>query len=383
MDHARPAVPERLTRPIAAIPSMGVEEEFLLIDPATGQPLMRNSQVVTTAEELGLPLQLELSQCQIETNSAVCSDSRRLRAHLLEMRSIVAAAALDNGSEVLATGTSPIGPAPMPISDTPRYRRMAERFGALVHEQAICGCHVHVDAPDRETAVQVCNHVRPWLPTLLALGANSPLYNGTDTGYASWRTILWSRWPVSGPPPYFDSALEYDTTVATMIDSGCLLDEKMVYWDIRPSSHLPTVEIRVSDVQQTVDETTLIAILARALVMTAQWSIDRDDPAPKIAVETLRVANWMSARNGLIGDGLDPHTARAVPISLQIELLLDHIRDALDELGEAHRVKAALERSLVNGNGAIWQRSALLRNQCVADMVKTAARRTLRDSEPE
>ncbi len=115
----------------------------------------------------------------------------------------------------------------------------------------------------RATAVQVSNHLRPWLPSLLALSANSPIHRGVDTGYASWRSILWSHWPSAGPPPYFSSLEEYDRTVAAMLECGSILDKAMVYWDVRPSTNFPTVEVRVSDVPATVDETVLMATVVR------------------------------------------------------------------------------------------------------------------------
>lgn len=363
-------------------PSIGVEEEFLLVDPATGQPQMRNAAVASTATELGVPLQLELSQCQVEANSPVCWDSDGLRAHLRQMRSTAADAAARHGCSLLASGTPPMGPGRMPVSDSDRYRRMADRYGTLALEQGICGCHVHVDVPDRETRVQVCNHVRPWLPILLALSANSPIHRGIDSRYASWRTILWSRWPVSGPPPVFASADHYDAFVSMMIDCGGLLDERMVYWDIRPSSHLPTVEVRVSDVLPTVDQTVLLATLVRALVMTGLSSVGRGDAAPDIGLETLRVANWVAARDGLSGQGIDPNTTKAVPFGRQLELLLAHVHESLDELGEFRRVETSLKREMADGNGAIWQRRTMARNQSVAEVVRSAAQRTLQDCEP-
>lgn len=156
---------------------------------------MRNVAVAATASSLGADLQLELSQCQVEINSPVCADSRRLRTCLLEGRSIAAAAALRNDCQLLAVGTPMIGPPRLPVSDCDRYRQMSQRFGILTIEQGICGCHVYVSVADRETGIQVCNHIRTWLPTLLALGANSAVHCGIDSGFAAWRSILWSRWP--------------------------------------------------------------------------------------------------------------------------------------------------------------------------------------------
>jgi carboxylate-amine ligase len=366
----------------SAGPSIGVEEEFLLVDSETGTPSLSNDRVAATARAGGLALQLELSRCQVETNSSVCHDSRTLRDQLLGMRSHAAAAALEEGCRVVATGTPIVGPPRMPISVSDRYREMESRFGGLANEQAVCGCHVHVDVPERETAVQVCNHVRPWLPTLLALGANSAVNRGYDTGFQSWRAVLWSRWPGSGPPPLFESAEDYKRTVAAFVDSGVLMDERMVYWDVRPSCHLPTVEVRVADVQPTVDQAVLLATLVRALVMTATCAIDRGERAPQVPLAMLRAANWLAARDGVDGQALDPFTQRPTTTRRMIDALTVHVRDALDELGERRRVTDGLARLLQFGTGADWQRRTMLDLGDPARVVERAAIRTLQDTVP-
>lgn len=366
----------------ATCPSVGVEEEFLLVDPDTGQPRLCNTEVATAAEKLGLSLQLELSKCQVETNTQVCWDSRTLRAHLLEMRTLAASAARTAGCRLLAVGAPMVGPWRLPISESKRYRHMAERFGELAIEQGVCGCHVHVDVPERELAVQVCNHVRLWLPIVLALSANSAVHRGIDSSYASWRSILWSRWPTSGPPPMLDSVQHYDQFVDMMVGSGALMDERMVYWDIRPSSHLPTVEIRVADVQPTVDGAELLATLIRALVMTATRAIDRGDSAPAVDLEILRAATWVAARDGLTGKAIDPYTARPTTPRHQLAALVDHAHDSLDELGEYRRTQCLLHRQLDQGNGAVWQRRALRERGNAAEVVRMGVGRTLQDTAP-
>ena len=163
----------------------------------------------------------------------------------------------------MAVGLPPTLPQEFPVTDTPRYHDIAERFGMIAHEQGICGCHVHVDVPDRDAAIAVSNRLRPWLPLLLALTANSAVYRNADTGHASWRSVLWARWPSAGPPPHFDSADEYDAAVHLLVHSGVIRDNGMVYWDVRPSANFPTVEVRVADVPATVAETVLFAALVR------------------------------------------------------------------------------------------------------------------------
>ena len=179
--------------------------------PASRSPATRPSPATPPAR--GVELQLELTSCQVETATEVANTSEQLRAELTRLRRIAAEAAEADGARLLAVGLPPTVPHEFPITDNPRYRQIAERFGMIAHEQGICGCHVHVEVPDRDAAIRVSNRLRPWLPLLLALTANSAVYRNTDTGYASWRSILWQRWPSAGPPPHFESADEYDAVV--------------------------------------------------------------------------------------------------------------------------------------------------------------------------
>lgn len=357
-------------------PTVGVEEEFILVDPTSWLPSTDNAAVAETASTLGLDLQLELSRCQVETNSPVCQSIDELRTHLIDMRRLAAKAAELNGCRLLAVGAPLSGPSRFEISDSPRYRQMGEHFGALAAEQSICGCHIHVGVADQVEAVQVCNHVRIWLPALLALSANSRIHQGVDTDFASWRAIQWSRWPVAGPPPYFETAGDFDTAVAKMVDCGVMLDKRMAYWDIRPSCHLPTVEIRVCDVQPTVDDTVLLAALVRALVATALRAVERGVVAPRTSLENLRLATWVSAKEGVLGASIDPVTTQRISAAEQLHRLLIHVRDSLDESGEFASVESALRDKCVTGGGSDWQQRTL-RQVCLRELIALAVERTV------
>ncbi|MFD7008448.1 glutamate--cysteine ligase [Rhodococcus jostii] len=374
------------TRPVrpfrGEIPTLGVEEEFVLVDPHTGRPSLRNTDVAAAGRELGIDLQLEFSRCQIETATSIGTHIRDLRDQLCESRAVTADAAARTGCQLLAVGTPMYDPPPDSITDTPRYRRMAERFGGLA-TGVMCGCHVHVGVADREQAVQVSNHLRPWLPTLLALTANSPIAGGVDTGHASWRRTVFGRWPSAGPPPYFDSAARYDAAVAVMLDTGVILDPHMIYWDVRASDHLPTVEIRISDVPATIAETMTLTTLVHALVITALGAIERGIPAPRIDQEILRGACWRAAHDGLAGRGVDLTTVRLVPAHQLVYQLVAHVESALTELGEYRQVTTSLAAVLDHGNGAIRQRRTLAHRGSVAEVIAECARRTFDGCIPE
>ena len=358
-------------------PTIGVEEEFLLVDPDTGEPVACNEQVAAHAAGHGVKLQLELTSCQIETTSDVVGGSSELRDQLTRLRHITAQAAQANGAQLLAVGLPPAVPHKFPITETPRYREIADKFGMLAHEQGICGCHVHVAMPSREAAIRVSNRLRPWLPLLLALTANSAVYRAADTGYASFRSVLWARLPNAGPPPHFDSIDEYDAAVQMLRHAGVVLDDGMVYWDVRPSAKFPTVEVRVADVPATVGETVLLATLIRACVMTALDDERHGQPITPLATHALKAAYWKSAHDGLDGQAIDLESHQPVPTRMLLDRLVNRVRPALDAVGDYELVRGELDRITEQGNGAMRQRRAFERRGEVADVIDEAATATL------
>jgi glutamate---cysteine ligase / carboxylate-amine ligase len=363
---------------MATHPTIGVEEEFLLADPASGEPVPLNGTVAREAKNRGVKLQLELTTCQVETTSDVVGTARELREQLLRLRRVAADAAQASGAQLLAVGLPPTVPHSFPITDTPRYREIADKFGMIAHEQGICGCHVHVAVPSREAAIRVSNRLRPWLPSLLALAANSAIYRSSDTGHASWRSVLWARWPSAGPPPHFDSVDEYDAAVRMLQHAGAMRDDGMVYWDIRPSSNFPTVEVRVADVPATVADTVLLAALTRATVMTALDDERRGEPSPPLAPHALKAAYWKSARDGLDGDAVDLlESHECISARTLLGRLAEHVRPALEATGDCDFVFNELDRVVEKGNGAMRQRQAWQRRHDVTDVVAEAAAATL------
>lgn len=359
-------------------PTFGVEEEFLLVDPHTGEPVPLNTAVAEHAARHGVELELELTTCQVETTSDIASSSDDLRRDLTRLRRVAADAANAAGARLLAVALPPTVAHEFPITDKPRYREIAERFGMIAHEQGICGCHVHVAVPTREVAIQVSNRLRSSLPLLLALTANSAVYRNADSGHASWRSVLWARWPSAGPPPHFESAADYDAAVRMMLDAGALLDDGMVYWDARPSANFPTIEVRVADVPATVAETVLFATLVRALVMTVMDDEERGEPIPPLTPHALKAAYWKAAHDGLQGQLIDlgdSHARRAAPALL--DAFVDRLEPALTTLGEYEVVKAELRRVVADGNGAARQRRAWNRRRDASDVIEEAAAATV------
>jgi carboxylate-amine ligase len=349
--------------------TVGVEEEYLLLDPETGLPVAAAEAVrdasgfdgaVSVAE-----VQHELLLVQLEIATPVCETLDEIGGHLLRLRHVIGSAAERSGCLIAATGSAPFSvDGHAAVTDTQRYRSMYEDAPQLVDEQLINGMHVHVAVPDRVTGVAVLNRLRPWLPVLVAMGANSPLWRGRDTGFASWRTVVFGRWPVSGPPPAFADASDYDRRVRALVTGGAIRDSGQIYWQARLSERYPTIEVRAPDVQLRVEEAVMLAGLIRGLVTTTIRERRPDgsfpgDPVPQPSPELVDAAAWHAARKGLdgflVGVGGHPVKARDA-----VEGLLAYITPALAECGDTAQVGALVRQLLEDGNGSHRQRRALL-----------------------
>ncbi|MGH3913109.1 MAG: glutamate--cysteine ligase, partial [Pseudonocardiaceae bacterium] len=272
----------------------------------------------------------------------------------------------------LATAPLPVQPS---ITATPRYRRLVEEFGLTAQQQLTCGCHVHVEIDSAEEGVAILDRIRGWLPPLLALSANSPFWQGADTGYASFRSQVWARWPSAGSTEVFGSAEAYHATVQTMIDSGTILDEGMVYFDARLSRQHPTLEVRVADVCLLPDDAVLLAALVRGLADTAARAWRAGEPPTPLRVELLRLAAWRAGRSGLDGDLLGP-TGKPVSPAEIVRALIQHVSPALDESGDLDVVEELATTLLQRGNGANIQRDVYRKTGHLPDVVKSAVQST-------
>ena len=352
--------------------SVGVEEEFLLVEPGTGRPKAVAGTVLQAAgQAAGSDLEAELQQQQLETNSRPCRSLDDLHRELRRGRASATAAAGRAGAQVAALGTSPVPVEPRPVR-TSRYERMTEDFGMTAREQLTCGCHVHVEISSAEEGVAVLDRAGPWLAALLALSANSPFWQGQDSSYASFRYQVWGRWPSSGPTEPFRTAQAYHDTVQQMVRSGTLIDPGMIYFNARLSERYPTVEIRIADVCLRADDAVLIAALARALVETEARASREERPAARTRTELLRLAAWRASRSGLDGALLHPATGRPEQATPVVNMLLDHCRDALADAGDADAVTELLAALLARGNGASFQRAAYRRSGRLPDVISSA-----------
>ncbi len=332
--------------------TVGVEEELLLFTGAA-QPARVGEQL---AADPATSVEHELKLEQAEIASAPQHELEALAADLHLRRHEIVTAAEERGVLVAGLGTSPVADMPTPTPDE-RYARMQQQYGLVAADQLTCGTHVHVSVASREEGIAAIDGVRRWLAVLLAMSANSPFWSGFDTGYASYRTIAWGRWPTAGPTPPFGAPAEYDRRVAEAVATGAAVDAGMIYFDVRLSAKYPTVEFRIADAGQQVADSVLLAALCRAAVETAVTTGAGD--AQGLPHDRLRAAAWRAARFGL-GDQLvavDDATLRPAPAI--IDRMLDELGPALARSGDDALVRRLVDGLLRRGTGADMQRADL------------------------
>ncbi|MET9697312.1 glutamate--cysteine ligase [Streptomyces sp. NPDC006529] len=349
--------------------SVGVEEELLLVDPASGVPVALSGHVLEAADrsdgpgsgdgwEQGHNFERELAKEQVEFATKPVTDLGELAREIGRWRTEAARHAEGVGAVVAALGTSPL-PVEPSLNTGRRYQWVAEQFGLTAQEQLTCGCHIHVSVESDEEGVAVLDRIRPWLAVLTALSANSPFWQGQDTGYGSYRSRVWNRLPSAGPVDLFGSPKGYHDQVRAMVDSGVLRDEGMIWFDARLSAAYPTVEIRVADVCLDASTPVLLAALVRGLVETAARAWRAGEPPAPVSTSLLRLASWQAGRSGLEGSLLHPETMREASPEEVVDALHRHVRDAVRDHGDDDLVRDGLAALLRDGNGARVQRELM------------------------
>jgi glutamate---cysteine ligase / carboxylate-amine ligase len=360
--------------------TVGVEEELLLVDPSGGEPQAFAGAVLRMGPEHEAPdgeaLEAELQREQLETGTRPCTGMADLAREVRRWRRTASQRARQAGAEVVALATSPVPVRPS-LTPKARYWRMWREYGPIAREQLSCGCHVHVGVDSPDEGVAVLDRIRPWLAPLLALSANSPFWQGNDTGYSSYRSRVWSRWPSAGPTELFGSSGAYRATVEAMLASGTLEDEGMVYFDARLSRHYPTVELRIADVPLEADDTVLVAALARALVETASRAWQAGEAPDPVGTAVLRLASWRAGRSGIEDRLVHPVTHRPAPAAAVVQALVDHVAPALKDAGDLELAERQVGLVMSRGNGARVQRRALRAGGNLARVVTEAVVRTI------
>lgn len=275
----------------------------------------------------------------------------------------------------IASGTAPCGVPDADPSPKDRYRDLVNEYGAIARAAGTCGMHVHVGIESREEGIGILDRLGPWLPVVLALSVNSPYDDGTDSGYASWRAHVWTRWPTATTTEPFGDPATYDALVADLIDLGAARDKGMIYFDARLADAHPTIEVRAADVCTDPDDAVLVAAVVRGLATTAaaEWADGR--PPPQWRTEVLRAATWRASRYGLAGTLVHPVRRDLSPAREVLGSVLDHVRPALEEAGDLDLVHTGFDR-LLGSTGAARQRAAFERTGTIEGVVADLVART-------
>ncbi|WAC67149.1 YbdK family carboxylate-amine ligase [Agrococcus sp. SL85] len=343
----------------ARVRTFGIEEEVVLLDPVTLAPVDVADAVLDALPPGTEGVERELLLAQLEYASPVLVDAATASAALRGFRAALAVAAESRGVLAASVG-SPPGVGATRVRDGERYAGFEGTMGALLAEHRMQGLHVHVGIASRDEGVRVMTALRPWLAPLLAVTANAPIAGGADTGFASWRTGIARRLTISGVPPAFVDAADYDRRAAALIGLGTTTDAASLWWSLRLCERYPTVEVRVCDAQPTAEESVAVALLVRALVEVAAAD-ELPHAAAASAPELIDAAVWHAAKHGMGERLLHPGTGEPAAAWTVVEAMVDGARPALAASGDLARVERWLALVRREGTGAERQRAAFAR----------------------
>ena len=343
--------------------TLGIEEEFQLIDPETRDLRSHVQQLLESGKDiLKDQLKAELHQSVIEVGTNICQNIQDARREVVQLRSQLAKIARQNGLTIAAAGTHPFARwQDQLITPHPRYEEIIEDLQQVARANLIFGLHVHVGIDDRETAIHIMNAARYFLPHIFALSTNSPFWEGRNTGFKSYRSKIFDRFPRTGIPDHFSSLAEYDNYIKLLIKTRCLDNAKRIWWDIRMHPFFDTLEYRICDVPMSIEETLTIAALCQAVTAKLHKLIKKNLGFRLYRRLLIAENKWRAARYGITGKLIDFGKQEEVDCSSLIHELLEFIDDVADELGIREQL-AYVDHILQNGTGAdrqvaVWKQT--------------------------
>jgi carboxylate-amine ligase len=333
--------------------TIGVEEEFQIIDPTTGELRSHVSQLVAaTSANLGEQVKREMHQSIVEIGTKICENVDELREDMHRTRGELVRSAESVGLYVAASGTHPFSNwIDQVISPGERYKNIVEELQQLARSLLIFGMHVHVAVPDRTTMIDLMNMARYFLPHLLALSTSSPFWMGRNTGLKSFRTTVFRRFPRTGIPDHFNSWSEYEDYVGLLIKLRCIDNAKKIWWDVRPHPIFGTLEFRICDVTPRIEDAIAIAALSQAIVVKLHRLYTKNMGYRMYPRALIEENKWRAARWGVEGNLIDFGKQAEVPMRELGEELLDFVDDVVDDLGSRSSL-APIERILREGTSA-------------------------------
>jgi carboxylate-amine ligase len=334
--------------------TIGIEEEFQVIDPDTRELRSHIQEIFEQhPEHLRGRVKPELHQSVVEIGTEICRDIQAARRDVTMTRTFLAGLAREMGLRIAAAGTHPFSHwASVGITGgNPRYEKLIQDLQMVARANLIFGLHVHVGVEDRETQIRIMNAVRYFLPHVLALSVNSPFWLGRDTGWMSYRCKVFDKFPRTNIPDFFGSWGEFEDYVKLLVKTGCVLDGRQIWWDVRPHPIFTTLEYRICDIPMRVDETITIAALFQAITAKL-WRLLTGNLTFRHYRRSLIMENkWRAARWGIDAKLIDFGKEEEVHLRLLAEELLEFVDDVVDELGSRAEVEG-VRRILENGTGA-------------------------------
>ncbi|GHO44593.1 carboxylate-amine ligase [Ktedonospora formicarum] len=363
--------------------TLGVEEEFQMVDRQTGQLA---SHIQTIMEKggplLGEHIKAEMLQSAVELITDVCPNIAALRLDLQKLRSDLTNLVEAEGLALVSAGTHPMARwEEQERTPNPRYAELEEEYQDVGRSILIFGLHVHVGVESQEIAIPLINQLRTWLPHFLAISANSPFWGGRNSGLKSYRAIVWRRFPRSGVPMTFDSYQDFDAYVARLIKTGCVDNGKRIWWDVRPHPFFNTVEFRIADMPATFEDTMALAALAQALVAKLSWLHKRNQGTHVLPAHFIEENKWKASRYGLDAEYVDFSQARRMTMRESVHETLDFVDDMLDDLGSRREINYL--RSLLDdprGTGADRQLAIYHETGSLSDVTRYLIRQTAQSS---
>jgi len=325
--------------------TLGVEEEYQIIDPQTRELRSFITQFMEKGKMiLREQMKPEMMQSVVEMGTNVCRTVDEVRDEIVRLRGAIASLAANQGMTIAAAGTHPFSSwQTQEIYPHERYYGVVNEMQDAARRLLIFGMHVHVGMPNMDLAIQIQNVARYFLPHILALSTSSPFWLTRNTGFKSYRSIIFSNFPRTGIPSEFASFHEFESYVDLLIKTGCIDDGKKIWWDIRPHPYFNTLEVRICDLCTRVDEALTVVALVQA-VMVKIYKLFTDNMTFRVYDRLLINENkWRAVRYGIDGELIDFGKQQSIPARKLIPELVNFVDDVVDDLGSRQAVAYALK----------------------------------------
>jgi carboxylate-amine ligase len=334
--------------------TLGIEEEFQTIDPVTRDLKSHIQAEIVQKGKMLLAERVkpEMHQSVVEIGTGICQTIKQARDEIKEIRQHIVHLARANDLRIAAAGTHPFAQwQEQEIYPDDRYHEIVEDMKMVARANLIFGLHVHVGVEDRETAIQLMNGARYFLPHLLAISSNSPFWMGMETGLKSYRCKVFDKFPRTNIPDLFQSWSEFEEFVELLIRTNCIDNAKKIWWDIRPHPHFPTLEFRICDMPMRLDETIAIAALCQAIIAKLYRLHEQNLTFRHYGRALIMENKWRAARYGLDGKLIDFGKQQEVPERDLVHEILEFVSDVTADLGSQKEI-AYIEKILERGTGA-------------------------------